>query len=131
MPLEGFDHVNVRTANLEAMKAFYTDVLGMQAGPRPPFSFPGAWMYLGQHAVIHLVGVERQPAATEPALEHVAFAAKGLGEFLDRLDRAGIAWRPGIVPGFGTVQINIHDPDGNHLHIDFAPEEAAALEGRR
>ena len=23
------------------------------------------------------------------------------------------------VPGAGIVQFNIHDPDGNHLHIDF------------
>jgi hypothetical protein len=31
------------------------------------------------------------------------------------------------VPGFGTVQVNVHDPDGNHIHVDFAPAEAAAV----
>ena len=25
----------------------------------------------------------------------------------------------GEVPGWGITQVNIHDPDGNHLHVDF------------
>ena len=57
MPLKQLDHVNVRTANLDAMVSWYRDILGMQVGDRPQFSFPGAWMYVGDQAVIHLVGV--------------------------------------------------------------------------
>jgi len=116
------DHVNVRTANLERLACFYEDVLGLPRGARPDLGFPGAWMYAGDRPVVHLVGVAEQP---EPAgalrLEHFAFAATGLAGFLARLEAHGIAYRRTIQLGTGAVVINIHDPDGNRLHIDFSP----------
>jgi hypothetical protein len=30
------------------------------------------------------------------------------------------------VPGWPVVQVNVWDPDGNHLHIDFDLSEAEA-----
>ena len=52
-------------------------------------------------------------------MEHVAFRASGYQTFLDNLARHGL--EPGLinVPGTELVQVNIHDPDGNHIHIDF------------
>ncbi len=126
MEVRQLDHVNVRTANLGAMVNWYTDVLGMRSGARPPFSFPGAWMYAGDHPAVHLVGVDTQPAAQEPALEHFAMTAAGVTEFVAHLEQRGVEYRAGRVPGFGILQINIYDPDGNHIHIDFTPEEADA-----
>src|SRR3546814_5989022 len=38
MPLSRLDHVNLRTAELAAMQTFYSEVLGMSLGPRPPRS---------------------------------------------------------------------------------------------
>ena len=84
--ITGLDHANIRTARLDEMVAWYGEVLGLTAGWRPPsFDFPGAWLYAGDQAVVHLVGV----AATEPPgsavqLEHAAFAASGLRDFLAR-----------------------------------------------
>ena len=57
MRLLAFDHVNVRTANLAAMVDWYDRVLGMKPGKRPNFDFPGAWLYLGDQALVHLVRV--------------------------------------------------------------------------
>jgi len=120
------DHVNVRTANLEGLVRFYTDVLGLERGERPPLGFPGAWMYAGDQAVIHLVGVE-QPPHPEGALrlEHFAFSASGLGEFLARLARLGIEFKQSRQVGTGNVVVNVRDPDGNRLHVDFPGSEAA------
>jgi catechol 2,3-dioxygenase-like lactoylglutathione lyase family enzyme len=130
MSLSRLDHVNLRTADLAAMQAFYTEVLGMSLGLRPPFSFGGAWLYCGGQATVHLVEVARPPAPEgELRLEHFAFAAEGLADFLARLKRHGVAYRIGVVPDFGIVQVNVHDPDGNHIHVDFAPAEAAAVPG--
>ncbi len=56
-----FDHVNVRTPNLQGMIDFYTEVLGLRLGPRPPFTFNGAWLYAGDQAVVHLVEVPEAP----------------------------------------------------------------------
>jgi catechol 2,3-dioxygenase-like lactoylglutathione lyase family enzyme len=39
------DHYNVSTRKLNETVQFYEDVLGFTNGPRPPFNFPGAWLY--------------------------------------------------------------------------------------
>lgn len=125
MALKALDHVNVRTASVEAMAAWYQRVLGLTLGPRPDFPFPGAWLYLGDRAIVHLVGVAATPTAAESTirLEHFALEGSGLGDFIDRLDATGTAYRIGITPGAapvgGIVQVNIADPDGNHIHVDF------------
>jgi catechol 2,3-dioxygenase-like lactoylglutathione lyase family enzyme len=119
------DHVNVRTANLEGLVRFYEDVLGLVAGERPPLGFPGAWLYAGDSPVIHLVGVAEQPQPEGALrLEHFAFSATGLGELTARLERLGVTFRQSRQPGTGNVVINLHDPDGNRLHVDFPASEA-------
>ena len=120
MHLKAFDHVNVRTANLGAMVEWYGRVLGMMPGKRPGFPFPGAWLYLGEDAIIHLVGVEDEPASVEPKIEHFAIRAEGLEDFLTHLKAEGVEARVGVIEDFGITQVNVFDPDGNHIHIDFA-----------
>lgn len=124
--LTGFDHVNVRTANLEGMVAFYGEVLGLKPGHRPDFGFPGAWLYLGDRAFVHLVGVQSPPeAGGNVTLEHFAFRARGLAAFRAKLDAHGVVHSVDEVPGFPVLQVNFHDPDGNHIHVDFDVSEAA------
>src|SRR3546814_9745109 len=69
MPLARLDHVNLRTANLAAMEAFYVEALGMTPGPRPPFAFSGTWLYCGGQATVHLVEVPVKPAPAQPRSE--------------------------------------------------------------
>jgi len=128
--LKRLDHVNVRTANLAAMIDWYRDVLGLKPGNRPPFSFDGAWMYCGEWPIVHLVGVDQHPVGEAPRLEHFAVSAEGLDEFLTRLERLGVDYQTNVVPGFEIIQVNIWDPDENHIHIDFAPSEMPALRSR-
>lgn len=127
MPLVSFDHVNLRTANLDRLIAWYGDVLDMHPGPRADFAFPGAWLYLGDNAVVHLVGVTRADAP-EPTvtLEHFAFRAKGMAAFRQVLEDRGIGYSVDPVPGLPVVQINLRDPDGNHIHVDFDAAEHTA-----
>ncbi len=118
-----FDHVNIRTANLEQMVAFYERVLGMTSGWRPDFPFPGAWMYLGEQAYVHLVQVGSDPDAPKDAdalrLEHFAFTGQDLDAYRERLKDAGVACEEVKVPGTNLLQLNFFDPDGNHIHVDF------------
>ena len=44
-------------------------------------------------------------------------------ERVARLREAGLDYRIGTLTGFGTRQVNVHDPDGNRLHVDFAASE--------
>jgi len=128
MQLNKLDHVNVRTENVDAMIAWYTNILGMRSGDRPNFAFPGAWMYIGDQAAVHLVGVEKDSgfgSESNLKLEHFAIAATGLKEFQAKLDAAGEKYERRDVPGGIITQFNIWDPDGNHIHIDFPTSEAA------
>lgn len=127
MELGRLDHVNIRTANLEEMVRWYGEVLGMPSGKRPPFTFPGAWLYAGDHAVVHLVGVEAVAGATDPTLEHFAIRARGLADLVGRLKAKGVAHSIDKVPGIDVVQVNLRDPDGNHIHVDFDEAEMADL----
>ena len=126
MQIGKLDHANVRTTQLQAMVDWYERVLGMRSGDRPDFPFPGAWMYAGDHAAVHLVGIEGAPATgseTKLKLEHFAFSATDRAGFEARLTELGEAYRISEVPGFGITQFNIWDPDGNHIHVDFMNED--------
>ena len=123
MPVTAFDHVNIRTHQLDEMISWYGDVLGLFPGPRPEFPFPGAWLYLRDQALVHLVGIEKAPVEPDNlGLEHFALRAEGMAEFLTKLESLGIEARVSPVPGLPVVQVNIFDPDGNHIHVDFDAE---------
>ena len=120
------DHVNLRTNRLQAMIDWYGEVLGLHAGERPDFPFPGAWLYAGEHAVVHLVGVEGDPGTGSEEklkLEHFALAASGRAEFEARLEAMQIPYRRSEKPVFNLIQVNVWDPDGNHIHVDFPVDE--------
>ena len=127
MEIKRLDHVNVRTSKLAEMIHWYETYLGLHNGWRPDFPFAGAWLYCGDHPVVHLVQVDTECASVEPKIEHFAFAASGYSAFIDRLTASGIAHRVARVPELPIVQVNVEDCDGNHLHIDFPADDAHPL----
>lgn len=127
MTLAALDHVTLHTARLSELTDFYARVLGLRPGKRPPFSFAGTWLYCGDRAALHLVEAARPKDAPAPGIEHFAFRAAGLAGFLAQLRELDVAYRTAVVPEFGIRQVHLHDPDGNHIEIAFAPEEEAEL----
>ncbi len=126
MTIVRLDHVNVTTNQLEEMVAWYAEVLGLTSGPRPAFPFPGAWLYAGEHAVVHLVGHDKEPGSGSEAalkLEHFAFSATDMDAFETSLNNRGQTFEKIGVPGTNLTQFHIADPDGNHIHIDFEADE--------
>ena len=121
--IQRLDHVNLLTANLEAMIAWYGDILDMHPGPRPPFSNGGAWLYANGSPFVHLVKVDVAQKTAEPRIEHFAFTATGMPAFLAKLEERGIAYRIGEVPDTPLLQVNVSDVDGNHIHVDFPSHE--------
>ena len=74
------DHYNVSTRKLDETVRFYVDVLGFVNGPRPPFDFPGAWLYSAGHAVLHLNDIsqtdkQQRPTRASSIMSHSAAAA--------------------------------------------------------
>lgn len=123
MSLLALDHVNIRTENLDAMVKWYTEVLGLTPGKRPSFGVGGAWLYVGENAVVHLVEQKLPPKSVDPRIEHFALRATGLLHFLERLDAHGVHYTVDAVPDFPVVQVNLADCDGNHIHVDFPAAE--------
>lgn len=129
MGLLHLDHASICTPNLSSLVQFYTQVVGLRSGPRPNFSFKGAWMYCGANPCVHLIEQLHLSGTKAPDLQlaHFAFRAENLDEFLARLNRLEVSYRVGIVEDFEICQINVFDPDGNHVHVDFPASEARAL----
>jgi catechol 2,3-dioxygenase-like lactoylglutathione lyase family enzyme len=142
------NHYSIRTRDLAACERFYCGLLGLTVGPRPPFPFPGLWLYAGETAVwanaaVHIIGIDRNdPAGLQGylgdrdeaalhgtgAIDHVAFFAKGLAETLQRLRDHGIAARERTVPLLGLHQVFVDDPNGVVVELNFPAAEKAALD---
>lgn len=126
MNISRLDHVNLRTDKLEEMITWYEEILGFEKGPRPNFAFPGAWMYRCGSPLVHLVEVAGPlPSHDNLALEHAAFTSSGLAKFVEHLSEKSIYFEKAVIEDFGIIQINVWDPQGNHLHIDFSMDEVA------
>jgi catechol 2,3-dioxygenase-like lactoylglutathione lyase family enzyme len=122
MHITRLDHVNLRTTQLDTMITWYEDVLGLVNGPRPAFKFPGAWLYAGEDAIVHLNGISGAAGTgseVELKLEHFALRAQDAAGFEARLKARDIPYKPSKIAELGVVAFNIWDPDGNHIHVDF------------
>jgi catechol 2,3-dioxygenase-like lactoylglutathione lyase family enzyme len=122
MGIDTLDHVNINTRNLDACVRFYAEVLGFENGPRPNFGFPGAWMYCGERAVIHVMANENAPVGPTGPLDHVAFRCRGFEEMRERLAANGLAFEQNVVPDFRIKQLFVRDPDGVKIELNFLDE---------
>ncbi|MDP3735845.1 MAG: VOC family protein [Hyphomonadaceae bacterium] len=118
--ITGLNHANISTAKLQETIDFFVGVIGLKIGPRPDFGFPGAWLYAGNQAVLHLV--ERPGARdAEGALDHISFTAPDFEAALRRLDQLGIHYRWSHIPsGFGR-QAFVKDPNGVTIELTSPP----------
>lgn len=124
MAIVGFNHYNITTTNLERTRKFYSDVLGLKDGERPPFSRPGAWMYIGSQPILH-ISTGRTPATqNSDAFDHVAFSATDIDGTRAHLRRYGIDFEEFGVPDRELHQIFFRDPDGVQIELQFAGEDA-------
>ena len=134
MQLTSLEHCAIRTVKLEETKDFYTEALGLRIGDRPDFPFPGYWLYLGDTAVVHLVGIDPDDPqglidtlgevdidslAGTGSFDHVAFTAGDAPELLDRLRRLGVPFRERQVPDLDLFQIFLEDPNGVTLEVNY------------
>jgi catechol 2,3-dioxygenase-like lactoylglutathione lyase family enzyme len=118
------DHINIRANDQEAMRDFLVAVLGLTVGDRPPFNFPGYWLYLGDNAIVHLQGTDRDP---EDAgwVDHLAFGPFDFDAKAAELEKAGIPYRSAQVPGRDLRQIFIIGPEGVKLELQCPGPTAA------
>ena len=142
MSLNSLDHCSIRTVKLQETRDFYVDMLGMHDGDRPEFPFPGNWLYVDGHAVVHLVGVDPDDPSglteylggdTSPealdgsgAFDHIAFRARNPETLRDRLESSGYPYRERKVPNMDLFQIFVEDPNGIMVELNYWGEDQAA-----
>lgn len=124
MSIQGMNHFNVLTDDVEATRRFYIDVIGLTEGERPPLGFDGAWLYAGGRAILH-VSAAKLPQERRGVIDHMAFSATDLKATAARLEQAGVEFVLRQQAGTRIWQIFCHDPMGAKVELDFDPSEAA------
>ncbi len=136
-------HVSILVSDTVRARRFYEDVLGLQTLERPDLGFPGAWLALGEGQQLHLMELPNpdprtgngavgnsagSPSDTRRAESgdgfrrpehggrdyHFALRVAELEPFIERLDRAGVAYTRSRS---GRASIFFRDPDGNAVEL--------------
>ncbi len=129
MTMAWLDHVNIRTNRLDEMSAFYEGVLGLKRGKRPPFEFGGAWHYCKGRAIVHLVESVKRIPSGEAQVEHFALRARGsMKRFQTKLRKADAPYIVIQLERINVCQVNVFDPDGNKIEVQFVASENDDLE---
>lgn len=116
------DHYNVSTRKLQETVRFYEEVLGLKNGPRPPFNFPGAWLYSDGHPVLHLNDISKTDKEQRPdsgVIDHVAFGSRGFEAMKKHLSGIGVSYRVNEVPNSTRRQIFLRDPNNVEIELNF------------
>jgi len=122
MNVHQLDHVTVLVRDLAETVRFYTTVLGLRDGHRPPFPFPGAWLYAGDRPVIHLVAGRPFDPKAAGAVDHVGLTATDREAVVAHLTALGEPYDVREVPGLGLRQVFVTDPNGIRIELNFPGE---------
>lgn len=123
MTIEGMNHFTVLSSDLQRSKSFYIDILGFTEGYRPPFAFPGAWLYVGNQAILHIMAGKPMPTQAAGVIDHMAFTTSNLQSVVDTLKQQGIQYDLHRLEGLESWQLFCHDPDGAKVELDFPASE--------
>lgn len=111
-----FDHLAFNTHDGAPLERLFGDLLGLQAGPRPPFPFPGRWLYQGNQALVHVI---ERDEVSKPTLSHIALRTDtDAAQVLQRVQASGLPHQIAQVPEDGTWQIFVQLPGGLLLELD-------------
>ncbi|WP_430397292.1 VOC family protein [Ferrovibrio sp.] len=143
MAIDKLAHYSIRTTDLEASRVFYTEILGFRVGYRPPFDFPGIWLYMGEdereYGTVHIIGIDpNNPEGLikylgdksldslkgTGSVDHIAFNATGLAEMRQKLTSRGMAIRERTVPSLNLHQVFLEDPSGVTIELNYPAAEA-------
>lgn len=134
MPITNFDHYTIRARDIDASARFYHDVMGFRVETLTSFEFPFRLLFLGDHALVHLLGAGEELnaflARSAPSyesgvergtgnMEHVAFNATGFKDFLARIMAANIHFEQRTLADYGVVQLLFSDLDGVEIEVNF------------
>ncbi len=103
----------------------YPICTGLPRGKRPSFGTSGAWHYCGKQAVVHLVESTKKFKTEEAQIEHFAFRSSGnIRSFQKKMRDTDTPYKVAPLTEINMIQVNVFDPDGNKIEVQFAASEA-------
>lgn len=123
MTAHAMNHFTILAENLDETCRFYRDLLDLKEGYRPDMGFPGAWLYAGEQAVLHVVIRNPLPQPRAGVLDHMAFSAVDLKATVGKLEAKGVRYQLGRQVETGVWQLFFHDPNGARVELDFVATE--------
>ncbi|OZG41267.1 hypothetical protein CAK78_14115 [Aeromonas sp. A35_P] len=130
MTIHAIDHVTLRTDQLEQTIGFYRDAIGLQEGGRPPFPFPGCWLYAGGRPLLHIVANTQGQGLTDylgkreteqgsGCIDHISLSASDPVETQARLQRLEVPFVSRVIPERNELQIFLRDNNGVSIELRF------------
>ncbi|MES2948731.1 MAG: extradiol dioxygenase [Pseudomonadota bacterium] len=138
MTVTRLDHFTLRTPLMEETRRFFEQVAGLTTGPRPPFQFPGYWLYSDGIAVVHLAShdpsdqrlaaylSDRHVGDDTGVVDHIAMRCVELPAFEERLKSLGHAYRARTVPALEEHQVFVMAPGQLTIEFIFDASEASS-----
>jgi catechol 2,3-dioxygenase-like lactoylglutathione lyase family enzyme len=126
MAVTAMNHFTILAEDLATTQRFYEELLGLTAGYRPPLKFPGAWMYCGQQAVLHIIAGRALPEPRGGVLDHMAFSGVDLAGMLRKLTARDQQYELRLQPDGAQWQLFFFDPNGARVEVDYAKSEHQA-----
>lgn len=127
MAISDMNHFTVLTHDLDATRQFYIGILGLKEGYRPDLGFPGAWLYIGERAVLHVIAGRPVPNPPGGVLDHMAFSASDLPATVATLKARAIEYVLRKQNDSGVWQLFCYDPSGARVELDFPASEPAPV----
>ena len=124
MEITRLQHALLTVKNLEASRAFYQDVLGLEEMERwliDP-ARDGAWFRIG-NTRLHLAVWEDHPSnqkvgqSLDPWDNHIAFEVDNIEAWKKKLKEKGVEYLQGVMGGEKMAQVYFRDPSGNSVEL--------------
>jgi len=137
------DHCNIRTFDLDATIAFYTDIVDLKDGDFPGTRSMGAWLYdASDRPILHIIAIDpKDPEAAlgrvrerlgklagnlelsslngGGAIDHIAFECDDYDAMRAKLTARGLPFTSSDVPSINLRQLFVNDPNGVTLELNF------------
>lgn len=117
MKLFQINHIAVHVRDLKMSVDFYGNVLKFPTIDRPDLGFEGAWLRVGLHQEIHLIGGLKDLVNSDSRGNHFAFEIESINTAQEYLTKLNYPFREAKQRPDGAWQIFLKDPDGYVIEI--------------
>ena len=112
---------------MHVLKDFYCDIIGLKVGPREGFTSYGFWLYIGNNDVLHIAEYKGDGHLLLNVLttfDHVAFSCTDFAAMEAHLKLHQVPYSIRLVPAINVKQLNLKDPVGNGIELNFCLDNA-------